>query len=84
VSNKEITIKVHGNDVTVVLTQEDERSRFPSWLKERTKEWTTVNVAGKYLGEVFLINGEWKAFDTSVVQVDGTFEGALLQVVRSN
>jgi len=76
-------VSVSGKVVTVTLTQDVPGSRFPIWLKTRCLEWYTVLEDGRYLGEVFLINGEWKAFDTSVVQVDGTYKGALARVIQS-
>lgn len=78
-------IKVNGTERTLTLTQECYNCRFPSWLKERSKEWYSVMNGDKYLGDVFFAhaNEKWKVYDASVVDIDGTLIGCLTYLFKN-
>lgn len=80
---KQHTITLSGREV--LLTLDGERSDLPSWLQSRsTEHYGVLTDEGKHLGSVFLINGAWKVFYTSVAESNGTLDGCLKWLYNNN
>jgi hypothetical protein len=80
---KQHTITLSGREVLLNLDLKE--SELPSWLQTRAQEhYGVITDCGKHLGSVFLANGVWKVFYTSVAEANGTLEGCLKWLYNNN
>ena len=68
--------KVKGFD-QVTFSQEVEGCKFPGYLKDISSRWYGVEYKGKYIGNIYEHQGHWRAFSSSVENLDGKPESCI-------
>ena len=67
-----------------LLEEAPKETRFPQWLKDRANTWYTVMFKkDRYIGEIYEVDGVWRAFTICVDNVDGTLDGCVKFLINN-